>query len=44
MMEENRQNLEEESREVPFMYRLADSLIECLYVNYAELANTGDSF
>lgn len=38
---EEEKNQTEESKPI---YELADSLVECLYITNAELANTGDSF
>lgn len=35
---------EKKSHGTKKMYKVADSLIECLYINYAELSNTGDAF
>ena len=44
-MKEKRSNeLKKKARVSKKMYRVADSLIECLYINFAELSNTGDSF
>ena len=34
---------EKKAHEAKKMYEVADSLIECLYINSMELANTGNS-
>lgn len=43
-MEEKETYEEVKTHEVPLMYQIADRLVECLYINNAELSNTGDSF
>ena len=43
-MEEKRYEEDNKAKETKRIYKVADSLIECLYINTAELANTGDSF
>ena len=43
-MEKQQKKTSSKSKRMKRIYRLADSLIECLYINVVELANTGDSF
>ena len=31
-------------KDAPLMYKIADNLVECLYINMAELSNTGNNF
>ncbi len=35
---------EVKTESAPLIYKIADNLVECLYINTAELSNTGDSF